>query len=112
MIEINLDGDIYEVTFKDIQNLNVFFSEPIKTSVSKLFATQNVKVLINMEGIQFLDSSGFAAFVSLSKEASKTGGQIIFCNIRDSAMKLFRVLQLHQSFRLLSTKEEALQSFK
>ncbi|MDR1673401.1 MAG: STAS domain-containing protein [Bacteroidales bacterium] len=104
--------DIYEVKFKDTHKLNVFMSETIKSSVSKLFSASGVKVLINLEDIHFLDSSGFAAFLSLSKEASKTGGQIIFCNISESAMRLFKVLQLHQPLLLVGSREEALRSFR
>jgi anti-anti-sigma factor len=108
MIDISTVGDIYEVKFKDTHNLNIFVSETIKSSISKLLSTPDVKILINLEDIHFLDSSGFAAFLSLSKEASKTGGRIVFCNISESAMKLFKVLQLHQPLLLVGSREEAL----
>jgi len=112
MLKINTIGDVTEVKFDNIQKLNVLVSESIKTGLQKLFERPNAKVLINMEGIYFLDSSGFAAFLSVYKTAGKNNGQIIFCNLSNSALDLFKVLQLHTVFKLISERDEAINSFK
>ncbi|MDR2040095.1 MAG: STAS domain-containing protein [Bacteroidales bacterium] len=112
MIDINTVDDVYEVTFKNTQRLDVFLSETVKTKLLQLFEQPGTKILINMDGIHFLNSSGFAAFLALSKEARNTGGRIIFCNVHESALKLFKVLQLHQSFTIIDNRDEALRSFK
>ncbi|MDR1172835.1 MAG: STAS domain-containing protein [Bacteroidales bacterium] len=112
MLKINTIGDVTEVKFDNIQKLNVLVSESVKAGLQKLFERPNAKVLINMEGIHFLDSSGFAAFLSVSKAANKRNGQIIFCNISNSALDLFKVLQLHTVFNIINNQEEAVKSFK
>ena len=112
MFKINSIGEITEVKFDSLQKLNVLVSESVKTGLQNLFEKPNAKVLINMEGIYFLDSSGFAAFLSISKAARISNGQIIFCNIGDSALDLFKVLQLHTIFNIINDREEALKSFK
>jgi anti-anti-sigma factor len=65
-----------------------------------------------MECIHFLDSSGFATFLSVSKAAHKNNGQIIFCNVTNSALDLFKVLQLHTVFNIIADRDEAVKSFK
>lgn len=112
MLKINAIGDVTEVKFDNIQKLNVLVSESIKTGLQKLFERSNAKVLINMEGIYFLDSSGFAAFLSVYKTAGKNNGQIIFCNLSNSALDLFKVLQLHTVFKIINDHDEAMNSFK
>ena len=112
MLKINSIGDVTEVKFENLQKLNVLVSESIKTGLLKLFEKPNAKVLLNMEGIHFLDSSGFAAFLSVSKTAQKNNGQIIFCNVGNSALDLFKVLQLHSVFSIINDQNEALNSFK
>ncbi len=111
MLKIDTIGDVTEVKFDNIQKLNVLISETIKTDLQKLFEKPNAKVLINMEGVHFLDSSGFATLLSVSKAAKKTEGQIIFCNIGASALDLFKVLQLHMVFNIINSHEEALKAF-
>ena len=112
MLKINSNGDVTEVKFDNIQKINVLVSESIKTELQKLFEKPNAKVLINMEGIHFLDSSGFATFLSISKIASRNNGQIIFCNVSNSALDLFKVLQLHTVFNIIQDQDEAIKSFK
>jgi len=112
MLKINTIGDVTEVKFDNAHKLNVLVSETIKAGLQKLFERPNAKVLINMEGICFLDSSGFAAFLSVYKTAHNNNGQIIFCNLCDSALDLFRVLQLHTVFKIINNQDEAVKSFR
>jgi anti-anti-sigma factor len=95
-----------------VQKLNLFVTDDVKKEVIRLFKRPNLKLLINMEGIQFIDSSGFALLLSAAKEAHRTGGQIIYCNISEPVMHLFEVLQLHKAFKIVATPEEAIYSFK
>ncbi|GHT23744.1 hypothetical protein FACS189430_07500 [Bacteroidia bacterium] len=111
MITINQIDGINEVKL-NLQNLNLFVSEEFKSVLLEIFQHSNAKVLINMEGVHFLDSSGFAVLLMASKEAEQTNGQIIYCNIAGSAMRLFEVLQLHKTFRIIQNREDALHSFK
>jgi stage II sporulation protein AA (anti-sigma F factor antagonist) len=112
MLKINTIEDVSEIRFENLQKLNVLVSESIKTTLQKVFEKPNAKVLINMEGIHFLDSSGFAAFLSVSKAAHKNNGQMIFCNVSNSALDLFKVLQLHTVFTIINDQNEAIKSFK
>jgi len=112
MLKINSIGDITEVKFDNLQKLNILVSDSIKAGLQKLFERPNAKVLINMKDVSFLDSSGFATFLSISKLANKNNGQIIFCNVCDSVLDLFKVLQLHHVFHIVNNQEEAIKSFK
>ena len=112
MVQITSIEDIIEVKFENLEKLNILVTDPIKAGLQKLFERPNAKVLINMGGINFLDSSGFATFLTISKTASLNNGQIIFCNIDNPALDLFKVLQLHTVFNIIIDREEALKSFK
>ena len=112
MIKMNTIGDVIEVKFNNIKKINVVVCEELKPKLQKLMEKPNAKIMINMEGIHFLDSSGFATFLSVSKLATKNNGQIIFCNMHQSALELFEVLQLHTVFTIVKTPEQAVQFFK
>jgi len=112
MLKFYSIGEITEVKFENIQKINVLETDSIKAGLQKLFEKPNAKVLINMEGVQFIDSSGFATFLTVSKAAGKNNGQIIFCNLTTLALDLFKVLQLHTIFNFIQDKDEAIKSFK
>jgi len=112
MLQISSIGDITEVKFETIEKLNILVTGPIKAGLQKLFERPNAKVLVNMKGINFLDSSGFATFLTISKVAGLNNGQLILCNIDHPALDLFKVLQLHTVFNIIHDREEAIKSFK
>ena len=112
MLKIDSIEDVTEVKFDNLEKLNILVTDSIKVELQKLFEKPNAKVLINMGGIDFLDSSGFATFLTISKAAGKNNGQIIFCNIDNPALDLFKVLQLHTVFNIINDREEAIKSFK
>ena len=112
MLKINSIGDIAEVKFENIKKLNILVSDPIKIELQKLFEKPNAKILINMKDISFIDSSGFATFLTISRMAGRNNGQIIFCNLCDSVLELFKILQLHNVFNIINDREEAIKSFK
>ena len=112
MLQINSIEDVTEVKFDKIEKLNILVTDAIKVGLQKLFEKPNAKVLVNMEGVNFLDSSGFAAFLTVLKTADKNNGQLIFCNVNHAALELFKVLQLHTVFNIVFNREEAVKSFK
>ena len=112
MLKFTSIGDVTEIKFDNIHNLNMLISDSVKKELKKLFEKQYEKVLINMENITFIDSSGFAALLSVTNFAQKNSGQVIFCNVSDSAMELFQILQLHTIFTIVGDKQEALKLFK
>ena len=112
MLKVSSTGDVTEVRFENLEKLNILVTDSIKAALLKLFEKPNAKILINMKDVSFLDSSGFATFLTISKTAGKSNGQIIFCNVSKSVMDLFKVLQLHTLFKIINDREEAINSFK
>ena len=112
MVNIEKIGDITEVKFEIIRKINFLVGDQLLTKLQKTLETPNVKILINMEQIQFLDSSGFATFLSILKTTNTNHGQLILYNMSESAFELFKVLQLHNLFKIADTKDNAIKTFK
>ena len=112
MLKIISIGDVTDVQFENIQKINVLVSDSIKDELKKLFERPNVKVMFNMEGISFLDSTGFAAFLSALRLAQKNQGRFVFYNVSDMVLELFQILHLHTVFKILNSQEEAIKSFE
>jgi len=112
MVNIEKIGDITEVKFEIIRKINFLVGDQLLTKLQKTLETPNVKILINMEHIQFLDSSGFASFLTILKTINTNHGQLVLYNLSETAYELFKVLQLHNLFKIANSKDNALKSFK
>jgi anti-sigma B factor antagonist len=82
----NQDG-ITIVNIEDTNRLNALIAEPVKEELKSLFGTPETRVVLDLEGIDFIDSTGFGVFLSVLKTANNNKGQFKIANISDDVME-------------------------
>jgi anti-sigma B factor antagonist len=111
MLKIEYVNDVTVVSFKDTNRFNALITEEVKEEVKSLFSAPNTKLILDLTGIQFIDSSGFGVFLSIMKTANNNYGFFKISNITEEVMELFKLLQLHNVFEIYNKREDALKSF-
>lgn len=111
MLKIELINNIYVASFQDLSRFNALVTESAKEQLLNLFHKPGTKLIINLEGIQFVDSSGFGVFLSVYKAANINYGYFKICNVEKDVMEVFKLLQLHNVFEIYSNLEDCLKSF-
>jgi anti-sigma B factor antagonist len=111
MLKTETSNGIIIVSFDNVNRFNALIAEPVKEQMKSLFVKPNTKLVLNMEGIDFVDSTGFGVFLSIMKTANNNYGFFKICNIAPGVMELFKLLQLHNVFEIYNTKEDCLKSF-
>ncbi|WP_221793376.1 STAS domain-containing protein [Aquisediminimonas sediminicola] len=103
-----LVGNVHIVTLNgelDASNVNYF-----KEMVLPLL-TSPIKLLIDLSGIRFIDSSGMGAMISCQRHAAAVGGRLKLCGLSPVVRAAFELLRLQAILDINNTREEALQSF-
>jgi anti-sigma B factor antagonist len=111
MLKVEQINNIYVASFENINRFNALITEPVKEQLNNLFNKPNTKLVLNLSGINFIDSSGFGVFLSVMKTANINFGQFKICNINGEVMELFKLLQLHNVFEIYSNLDDCLRSF-
>jgi anti-anti-sigma factor len=111
MLKIENINDVTIVSFKDTNRFNALITEKVKEEMKALFVSPNTKLILDLSGIQFIDSSGFGVFHSIMKTANNSYGYFKISNITEEVMELFKLLQLHNVFEIYNKREDALKSF-
>jgi anti-sigma B factor antagonist len=111
MIKTEKINNIIVVTFDNVSRLNALVAEPIKEELKSLFNKANTRLILNLEGVQFIDSSGFGVFLSVMKVANNNYGSFKICNVSHEVMELFKLLQLHNVFEIYSTVDDCVKSY-
>ena len=111
MLEITNIDDILIVKLKNNSRLNALITEPVKEGLLEFFNKPNVNLIFDLQGITFIDSSGFGVFLSAMKAANNNYGQFKICNVNKDVMELFKLLQLHHVFEIYDELEACLESF-
>jgi stage II sporulation protein AA (anti-sigma F factor antagonist) len=69
------------------------------------------KVVLNMDGIDYMSSSGFRACISTLRKLNAKEGALKMCNIKPAVKRIFDVIELTSLFDIYSSEEEAINSF-
>ncbi|OSO94292.1 anti-anti-sigma factor [Cylindrospermopsis raciborskii CENA303] len=65
------------------------------------------RVFVNLEGVNFIDSSGLTALVAGMRNVDKLKGTFRICNIHPDAKLVFEVTMMDTVFEICETQEEA-----
>ncbi len=111
MLKTEKINGILVVKFDKLDRFNALIAEPVKEDLKNMYTHAGIKLALNLEGIRFIDSTGFGVFLSIMKTANNNQGQFKICNISPEVMELFKLLQLHNVFELYETLDDCIKSF-
>lgn len=72
---------------------------------------ENKEVVLDLGNVEFIDSVGLGAIVTCLREARAEGREIKLCRTSKQVQSLFELVNLHKSFQVFGSLEEALQSY-
>src|SRR5580692_4978947 len=64
------------------------------------------KVVFDLSGLQFVDSSGLGAILSCLRQLNASGGNLRLCGMTKPVKALFELVRMHRLFDIFDTKEE------
>ncbi len=75
-----------------------------------LIGDGNTKIVLDLSGVEFIDSSGLSAIVS-SLKAIRADGDLVLCGIGEGVSSLFRLTRMYKVFQIFKTRSDAVRSF-
>ena len=83
----------------------------LRDTVRKLISENN-RVVLNLSGVNYIDSGGLGTLVSLYTTAHNAGGAIKLANLTQRVGDLLQVTKLVTVFSVYDGEEAAVQSFR
>jgi anti-sigma B factor antagonist len=87
-------------------------SVALRDSVRKLADVGKTKVLLNLAGVKYIDSSGIGELIANYTTVSRQGGQLKLLNLTDRIQNLLVITKLLTVFDSYDNEAEALKSFQ
>jgi anti-sigma B factor antagonist len=84
----------------------------LKEQVKKILGSNVMAVHINLNNVDFINSSGLGALVSTMKEVRLVKGRLTLSNLASYVQEIFDITQLSHIFEIYKTEEEALNSYR
>ena len=88
--------------------IDVYTAPKLRDTITELVAAGNYDLVIDMEQVEFLDSTGLGVLVGgLKKVRAHDGSLQLVCN-QDRLLKIFRITGLAKVFTIHSSADAAL----
>ncbi|NQS88666.1 STAS domain-containing protein [Patescibacteria group bacterium] len=69
------------------------------------------KLLINLDGIEYISSAGLRVLLAVAKKLKKEEGDIKLCSLRPYVKEVFDIAGFTQIFKIYNTYQEGVNSF-
>ena len=93
---VDVDGDV-----------DMYSSPRLRAVLSSLTRKQTTRIVINLDSVGFMDSSGIATLVQAYKEARPFGGEIRLASPGGNVLRVFQLSNLTTLFPVFDTVEAA-----
>ena len=109
-LKIRKNGDIYIIDVNG--EMDLYNSYKLKELVMKMLE-KNVKFfIINLEQVDYIDSSGIGALIYICSTIKKMNLHLSIANIHGSVKKVIELTKLTRYFPIANSIEDALQMVK
>ena len=87
-------------------------SVALRTAIRRLLEEGKKRILLNLAGVSYVDSSGIGELVSSYTAINKEGGQLKLLNLTQKIQDLLTITKLLTVFDTYDKEADALNSFK
>jgi anti-sigma B factor antagonist len=87
-------------------------SVALRMAIRRLLEESKKRILLNLAGVNYIDSSGIGELVSSYTAINKEGGQLKLLNLTQKLQDLLTITKLLTVFDVYESESEALESFK
>lgn len=105
-IQTTCQGDLHILELAG--ELDYHSSPELREKLNELAVKQAPKILVNLKGVDYMDSSGIATFVEAFQKAKRYQGRLILAELTDTVRGVFEIAKLESIFEIAPTLNEAL----
>lgn len=92
--------------------LDLASGSKLKEEIKKLTDKSQTSVHLNLSAVEFINSSGLGALVSIMKEIRLQKGRLTLSNLASYVQEIFEITQLSHIFEIFADEEQALASYQ
>ena len=110
MIEVEIVEELTVVRVKE-KVFNSSKAPQMKTEFLKLIGDGAKNILVNLEDVETIDSSGLGSFNFGKRQLNNLGGDLKLCCLQNKAVNLLKISKLDRVYKIFDSEEEAVKNF-
>ncbi len=89
--------------------IDVYTSPRVKETINELIEKGHYQLVINLEGVRYIDSTGLGVLIGALKKVREHNGRILLVCTNPQIKKIFNITGLVKIFEIFKDEDEALQ---
>jgi len=98
------DGAVIDI----IGELNLYSTPHLKSIMNKLIENERIKLILNTDKLNYIDSSGLGVFLNIQSKLLKLGGYIHICAPTTQVMSILELTKLKSMLKIYRTIEDSI----
>lgn len=101
MFKANITDENDKLVLDLSGDLDVYSEEEFKSLIEDEIETVNKDILIDIENLDYLDSTGLGMFMRIYKINEERGKKVKIINPKENILKLFKITDLTEIFEMV-----------
>jgi anti-sigma B factor antagonist len=97
----------YNVILIQEERIDAHNSEELKDYILHLIEQKEVNIIVQLENVRFIDSSGLGALLSGYKNAAAKSGKLALASCKPQVLSMFELTRLNRVFEIYTDLTEA-----
>ncbi len=111
-IDIDVTDEGGYKVLKPEGDLDVYTVGSLRDSLGSIVEEESPKVVVDLDSVPFMDSSGLGALMGGVRRLREAGGDLAIACTREQHLKLFTITGFGEGVSIAPTVEEAAKGFK
>ena len=107
--ETRVENDMVVISING--QLDSFASRDLKAELQELIDARNYRLLLDLENVNYVDSSGIGAVVAAAQQVRKRKGDVKLFGMAADIRKIFELVGASKVLEIFETEQEAMNSF-
>ncbi|MGZ8947501.1 MAG: STAS domain-containing protein [Methylococcaceae bacterium] len=96
----------YSVLFIHEERIDAHNSGELKEAILRTIEQGEVKLIVQLQSVRFVDSSGLGALLSGHKNAAAKSGKLVLTNLQQQVLSMFELTRLNRVFEIYADLNE------
>ncbi len=93
-----------------VGDIDLSGSPQLRTELRKVQDAKPAKVIVDLTGVPYMDSSGVATLVEAMKSARAGKSKLVLCSLSDRVRSIFEIARLESVFLIVADVDVALKA--
>lgn len=97
--------------FELVGRFDNYSTPKIAEQLEEAIKVNSARVIMNLSGVTFVDSTGLAVLVQNMKRCRQQQGDLLLCGLQRPVFMIFELTRLDKAFNIFVDEEHALEAF-